>query len=142
MKKTVWISLAGVLLLLAGALWLAYSSHEEERIARMTKGEAQITFGEVSHDFGNIDANGGPVYHDFEFTNTGRSPLVIEQVKTWCGCLTGEFPEHPIKPGKKGRIRITYDPMGGSDSFTKTADVESNADQCIVILTVSGNVVR
>ena len=142
MKKTGWMILVVIAVLLAGALWLAYSTHEEERIARMTTGEAEITFVERTHDFGNIAPDGGPVHYDFEFTNTGSSPLVISEVATYCGCVSGEFPLKPVKPGKKGHVKITYDPSGKSGAFTQTATVVSNASNAYARVTISGNVIR
>ena len=71
-----------------------------------------IEFSVTSHDFGNIDEDGDPVSCEFEFTNTGDEPLVIVSANASCGCTRPEFPKKPIKPGKTGKIKVTYLPKG------------------------------
>ena len=39
----------------------------------------------TSHDFGTI-AEGPEVTYYFEFTNTGKEPLIIQNVSASCGC--------------------------------------------------------
>lgn len=70
----------------------------------------EITFTEVSHDFGEFDERDGSVSHDFHFTNTGDQPLLIKQVITGCGCTSAKWSDKPYAPGEKGVVRITYTP--------------------------------
>ena len=44
-----------------------------------------ISFDKVIHDFGEIE-NGTPVETIFSYTNSGRSPLVVTDIKSTCGC--------------------------------------------------------
>ena len=55
----------------------------------------------TSHDFGTI-AEGPEVTYYFEFTNTGKEPLIIQNVSASCGCTTPDWPKQPILPGKQG----------------------------------------
>ena len=50
----------------------------------------EITFTEVSHDFGQFDEQDGSMSYDFHFTNTGDKPLLIKQVITGCGCTSAK----------------------------------------------------
>lgn len=68
----------------------------------------EITFTEVSHDFGEFDERDGSVSHDFHFTNTGDQPLLIKQVITGCGCTSAKWSDKPYAPGEKGVVRTTY----------------------------------
>ncbi len=41
--------------------------------------------------------------------NAGKSPLLITNCSSSCGCLVPTCPREPIMPGKKAMISITYD---------------------------------
>ena len=78
------------------------------------KGPAGITFAETTYNFGTIAETKGVVSHQFEFTTAE------------CGCTTPEFPATPIQPGKKGVIKVTYNPLGRPGGFTKAVTVKTN----------------
>ena len=101
----------------------------------------QITFKESSHDFGNIQESKGPVSYTFEFTNTGNKPLIIVDVAASCGCTKPEYSGKPIKPGKKGKIKVTYSPYGRPGAFRKTIKVKTNATNRRTTLTITGVVI-
>lgn len=86
-----------------------------------------ITFREKSHDFGLIDEHGGPVSYEFMFENTGTEPLVIISATASCGCTRPTYPTAPIKPGKRGTIKVTFLPEGRPGEFNKTIKVRTNA---------------
>lgn len=48
----------------------------------------------------------------YEFRNTGDKLLVVQNVTTDCGCTVAEYTRKPVKPGRKGRIRIRFDGKG------------------------------
>ena len=62
----------------------------------------------------------------FEFTNIGKSPLIISRVQASCGCTVPKKPDQPIMPGEKGKIEVSYDTkrLGG---FSKAITIFSNA---------------
>ncbi|MCU6768325.1 DUF1573 domain-containing protein [Barnesiella propionica] len=91
------------------------------------KTPAKIKFTEKKYDFGFIAENKGPVTHLFEFTNIGESPLVIVDARASCGCTKPEFPQEPIAPGKKGAIKVIFNPEGRPGEFKKGITVVSNA---------------
>ena len=66
-----------------------------------------ILLKETGFDFGKIP-QGKPVYHFFEFTNTGKDPMVISNVQTSCGCTTPEWSKDPIAPGATAKVRVGY----------------------------------
>jgi len=92
-----------------------------------TAGGPGIEFATTSHDFGNINEEGDPVSCEFEFTNTGDEPLVIISANASCGCTRPEFPKKPVKPGKTGKIKVTYLPKGRPGEFNKSIRVRTNA---------------
>lgn len=99
-----------------------------------------MTFDEKTHDFGTIKEADGPVTHIFEFTNTGNEPLVILAVNASCGCTRPEYPKEPIKPGKKGKIKVTFNPAGRPGEFSKDIKVRTNGSKR-PILKITGTVV-
>lgn len=103
-------------------------------------GEPLIKFGEAVHDFGMIPEKGGPVSHDFEFTNVGNGNLVIIGATAECGCTRPETPKNPIAPGKKGKIKVTYNPLGRPGSFEKVVTVKTNGKPKKVRIKIRGTV--
>ncbi|MGM9865831.1 MAG: DUF1573 domain-containing protein [Muribaculaceae bacterium] len=91
------------------------------------KGEAAITLASKSYDFGNIRESAGPVTTEFEFVNTGDAPLVIISAVASCGCTRPVYPQAPVKPGKSGKIKVTFLPQGRPGEFSKTIKVRTNA---------------
>jgi hypothetical protein len=100
-----------------------------------------ISFSEKEFNFGTFRESVGIVTHDFQFTNTGRIPLLVNDVKASCGCTVPEWPKEPILPGKTGIIKVSYNPTKQNGAFNKTIQVSSNADMPIMNLAVKGVVI-
>ena len=89
-----------------------------------------IEFAVTNHDFGNIHASKGAVSYEYEFTNSSSEPVAIISVTNGgCGCTTPSFPKKPIAPGKKGVIKITFNPQGRSGEFNREVKVRYAASQ-------------
>lgn len=101
---------------------------------------AEMTFAAKTHDFGTIKEANGPVTYSFEFTNTGDEPLVIVDVKASCGCTRPEYPKEPIMPGKKGKIKVTFNPTGRPGEFNKEIKIRTNTNKR-PILKITGTVI-
>jgi len=102
---------------------------------------AEATFKTLNHDFGTIKEANGPVSCTFEFTNTGDKPLLILEVTASCGCTRPEYPTKPIKPGKSGKVKVTYSPMGRPGAFKKTVKVKTNGRERKTTLIIEGTVI-
>lgn len=100
---------------------------------------AEITFEQLSHNFGTLAEGGEKVTHLFEFTNTGEAPLVVTRTKTSCRCITTKTPKRPIKAGSKGTIEVTYDPKDVG-VFNKGIEVHANIEGGYITLFVTGEV--
>lgn len=101
---------------------------------------ADISFAKTTHDYGTIFV-GGDGNSEFEFTNTGKEPLVLSSVRSSCGCTVPSWPREPILPGKKEVIKVKYD-TGRIGAINKTITVMSNAKTSPVVLKITGNVVK
>jgi hypothetical protein len=100
--------------------------------------QASAKFAKNTHDFGTIQ-QGGDGTTQFEFTNTGKEPLVISNAVGSCGCTVPEWPKEPILPGKKAAIKVKYD-TNRVGNFTKTVTVTMNTEPSTETLTITGNV--
>jgi hypothetical protein len=70
----------------------------------------ELTFSYRTFVFKDTILQGNRCECEFEFTNTGDEPLIINLVTTSCGCDMPTFwPKEPIKPGGKGKIGYKYD---------------------------------
>ena len=104
--------------------------------------DARIFFENKSYDFGNIRESAGPVSTEFRFTNTGDAPLVIVSATASCGCTRPTYPKEPVKPGKSGKIKVTYNPAGRPGEFSKTIKLRTNArDGKKISLKITGVVI-
>lgn len=101
----------------------------------------QATFATKSHDFGYIKEAKGPVSYTFEFTNTGDKPLIVIEALASCGCTRPDYPTKPIKAGKKGKIKVTFSPIGRPGAFRKTIKVKTNGPERAITLVIEGVVI-
>ena len=102
---------------------------------------ADIKFNSTTHDFGRFKEEAGPQTVNFEFENTGTSDLLISRVTASCGCTTPEWTKHPIKPGEKGFVAVTYDPRNRPNKFKKTVAVYTNTQPAVHVLVIEGDVI-
>lgn len=98
-----------------------------------------IKFVTDQHDFGTVP-EGPQAKYDFEFENTGKEPLILQNVQASCGCTTPEWPKNPILPGEKAKITAIYNTQGRPGAFTKTITVTSNAKTPTKVITIRGTV--
>jgi hypothetical protein len=101
--------------------------------------KAEFKFNEEKHDFGKIP-QGTPVTTVFEFTNIGKEPLILTEVRPTCGCTIADYTKTPVKSGEKGVIKITYNAQAVAP-FNKTIVVTSNAKTPTKYLNIVGEVV-
>ncbi len=102
--------------------------------------QPSMDFERTEHDFGTIKEEIGAVTTQFEFTNTGKSPLIIQRVSASCGCTTPSYTREPILPGKKGVISAQYSTVRRPGAFSKTIRVYTNVPDSVYVLTIKGNV--
>ncbi len=79
---------------------------------------------------------GDQVKHLIEFTNTGKSPLIISSYHVPCSCTKLELPKEPILPGQKGNIILSYDTNGQSFYQDREIRLEMNTKKKTVKLRI------
>jgi Protein of unknown function (DUF1573) len=98
---------------------------------------AKLRFQEYSYDFGTVD-EGKMVTKVFSFENVGKSPLVISDAHSTCGCTVPEFPEVPVPPGGKGEITVRFDTNGKAGPQTKPVTIVANTYPSNTVLEIVG----
>ena len=98
-----------------------------------------IKFEFVEYDYGTI-SQGDDGICEFVFKNTGKNPLVLNNVRPSCGCTVPKWSKEPIKGGDESSIEVKYNTKRVG-SFSKSITVYSNATNSPVVLKIKGNVV-
>jgi len=98
-----------------------------------------ITFDESSFNFGVIES-GAVVSHIFKFKNTGKSPLIIKNVTTQCGCTIPTKPEKPIAPGETNEIKVQFNSNGKSGMQKKLVTITANTQPEQAIIEIMADV--
>jgi hypothetical protein len=124
----------------------------KEKLAELAPADApRIELNEAERDLGEVSQVAGVVTTDFEFSNMGKSDLVISKLSSSCGCTSGAIlyqgevgpqftmeghgQENPkgwqvaIAPGDSAFLRVYYDPSVHPDlegAVTRTVSIFSN----------------
>lgn len=97
-----------------------------------------IKFDKVINDYGDLEQHGDGKC-EFAFTNTGKEPLILSNVRSSCGCTVPVWPRQPILPGQSDVIKVKYDTKRVG-LINKSIQVYSNATQKNVVLKIKGKV--
>jgi hypothetical protein len=105
-------------------------------VALFTAGHAQtatepLDVKELEYNFGTIP-QGKPVYHVFEITNKGLTPLKLDNVQASCGCTTPEWSKDPIPAGATDKIKVGYN-AAAEGHFEKMVTVTYNGNSTKLI---------
>lgn len=120
--------------------------NEEARAAQQTQAAEVnnnpnapiIKFDKEVHDYGEIEQNANGQC-EFKFTNEGKEPLILSNVRSSCGCTVPEWPRNPIMPGQSDVIKVKYDTKRVGP-INKTITVYSNSSVATVTLRITGKV--
>lgn len=97
-----------------------------------------IRFEKTEHDFGTIREGGDGTY-EFVFHNAGSEPLLLNNVRSSCGCTIPEWSKEPIPAGETGMIKVSYNTRI-TGSFSKSITIYTNADEKPLVLVIKGRV--
>jgi hypothetical protein len=137
MKKISLIFLITPLLFLNSCKDKAVDKINKENVQMATERDSQIVFPSISfdktlHDFGDI-TNGTPVETIFSYTNSGRSPLVVTDIKSTCGCTVPQgWSKSPLMPGESSQFSVKFNGKGSnkvSKTITLTTNTENGREQ-------------
>ena len=103
--------------------------------------QPEVKFDKNEYDYGSIKEEDEVALSEFEFTNTGTSPVVIQRVIASCGCTSPTYTREPVLPGKKGKVKVAYSTAYRPGSFLKKVRVYTNVPDTVFVLTLKGNVI-
>ena len=103
---------------------------------------ALIFWEKTSYDFGTIRKEDGTLTYRFIFVNTGDEPLLLEKVKSTCGCTTSNYTKDQVLPSAKGFVEIVFDPSNQSGEFSKIITIITNEKSLVASkLEIKGNII-
>ena len=113
----------------------------EERIDKAYD-SAEIEFEFDSYDFGEVK-DGEIVEVDFNFTNSGKSDLIIFDATASCGCTVPEYPQNVnIKPGQSDKLKVRFDTANKPGKQIKSVTLTTNTNSGKKIIRISGFVLN
>lgn len=98
-----------------------------------------MAFKDTLHDFGTMHED-EVVQYEFAFTNTGKTPLIINSASGSCGCTVPEYPRDPIEAGKSGIMKVTFNSRGKSGHQEKSVTIHTNTVKGIEMLYIKAEV--
>lgn len=108
-----------------------HDGHNHDAPAKPAEASQQADVLKVNimeHDFGKIP-QGKPVTVDFVVTNTGKTPLKLENVQASCGCTTPVWDkENAIPAGGTAKITVGYN-AAAPGAFAKPVTIFYNNGQ-------------
>ena len=121
---------------------LSFSIHvaiAQEVSEEDTAAFAQIAFDKVNFDFGDV-VQGEKIEHVFEFRNEGRTPLILSNVLSTCGCTVPEWPKEPVPYDSTGIVKVIFDSSSKIGRQNKVVTIRSNSKEGDFRLRISGMV--
>ena len=102
----------------------------------------EIQFDFDTYDFGEVK-DGEIVEVDFNFTNTGKSDLIIFDASASCGCTVPEYPQNiKIEPGKKNKLKVRFDTSNKPGKQMKSVTLTTNTNSGKKIIRLTGFVLN
>ncbi len=97
-----------------------------------------LTFEETVHDFGEIN-EGDIAETQFKFKNTGKTDLIITNIKGSCGCtVPSNWKKEPIKPGEESEFTVKYNSKNRPNKINKSITITSNSAKGRDVVRISG----
>lgn len=136
MKKAVLL----LATLVFAVMGLSAQTADQPNAAQNNPNAPEISFEKTVHDYGTVPYKGDGKC-EFKFTNTGKEPLILTNVRSSCGCTVPKWPREPILPGQSEVIHVEYK-TNRIGRINKTITVHSNAKTESVVLRIKGQVVK
>ena len=104
--------------------------------------KSKISFEEQVYDFGKIYI-GESVKHAFKFKNLGEGELIINNVKSSCGCTAALVSKNILHKEEKGEVEVKFNSGHYVGKVTKSVVVNSNdPENSKYKLTITGEVIE
>lgn len=115
-----------------------FSELSEKEIANAPK----IVFDNTSYNFGKTKSK-DKIEHNFNFTNEGKSVLIIRKIRTTCGCTTVAPEKTTIEPGESSSFKVIFNIGSRVGMQNKSVYVISNDPKnSSKRLTIKGEIIK
>lgn len=104
-------------------------------LAHFSSSQGSLKFENETHDFGQIEEEGGFAETTFSFINDGDQSITITGVRASCGCTTPGWSKEEVQPGESGFIKARYNPRNRPGNFRKSLKVSSTGVQKTLYIT-------
>jgi hypothetical protein len=101
-----------------------------------------LQFEKTRHDFGETSDAGVSLSCAFKFTNTGTETLVIDRVKTNCGCTVPSLDKKRFEPGEGDSIRVSFKPPRSGYQTQEITVLSNSVDQAVTRVKIAANVTQ
>jgi hypothetical protein len=98
-----------------------------------------MDFRDTVHDFGTM-RDGETSSYEFEFTNSGKTPLIISNASGSCGCTVADYPREPIQPGQGGTMKVMFNSTDKIGHQEKSISISTNSKRGIHMLYIKADV--
>ncbi|OYU82091.1 MAG: hypothetical protein CFE23_01990 [Flavobacterium sp. BFFFF1] len=136
MKNTILLFVTAIICVLGLS---SFTTTPKHGLATFGVTGGTVVWKTESIDVGEIP-QGTPKTFEFEFKNTGSTPIVITSAHASCGCTVADYPKDSIAPGKSATIKATYN-AANKGAFTKTVTVTTTENDTPKVLTIKGTVI-
>lgn len=99
--------------------------------------QAQIKVTDAKKNFGFVK-RGTLVKNEFEITNIGSAPLLINEAEVSCSCTTVEFPKKPVLPNETVSVIVNFNTASVYGRQDRIVLLHSNATNSEVKLRYKG----
>ena len=104
--------------------------------------QGNIVFTDTVCDLGRVMVESGYQHCEFSFTVAGDAEVSILGALSSCGCTIPSYPKHPLRPGEKGVVSVTYDTAGRpAGGFDRTILLITTAQPERIMLHIKGEAV-
>ncbi len=112
---------------------------QDSKVSKDTLNLPKLYFMTEVYNFGEIK-EGTLLFYTFKLQNLGKSPLIISDVETSCGCTTAYWPNKPILPKGLDSIKFFFNTQGKEGLQDKKVLVFSNSIHKAMVLSITGKV--
>ncbi|OQZ03224.1 MAG: hypothetical protein B6D34_08015 [Candidatus Brocadia sp. UTAMX1] len=137
------VIIQGILISLLGSGVFAVDSVVDENasIEKMSD-KSKIVFEEEVFNFGKIYI-GEIVEYGFKFKNQGSGELIINNVKSSCGCTAALVSKNHLQKNETGEVKVKFNPGRYVGKVSKSVVVNSNDPKCSAVkLTITGEIIE
>ena len=120
-KKNAVISILLVLVVITILVFVVVSNLIQNKSSQ----SPQLIVSEEEWDFGIVKPDAKPT-HVFIIKNGGDEDLLIDRVRSSCGCLKASIASKRISPGKSVELKATFDTTGYRGKVKKDIYIKSN----------------